>query len=83
MSGDVLRPEGACAGCPYRSSCHEPRRHVMAALGEGRHRLCDFYQEFRAREARGGPVAPKRLPRIRIPLSGLFKLVRRVLKKGT
>lgn len=60
---DTLRPEGACSGCPYRQNCHAPRRQAMAALGEGRHTLCEFYKAFRDREP---TPRQKNLSRIRI-----------------
>lgn len=78
---DVLPPEGACSGCPYRGSCHAPRRHAMAPLGEGRHTQCEFYQRFRTLDA-DAQRKTWGLPRIRITLAGLSRLARRMITGG-
>lgn len=64
-------PTGACAGCPYRSHCHEARQHVvdLSGLGLGRHTSCDFYREFEWR-ARGGQLRPGLRDRIGALLRG-------------
>lgn len=52
----VYTPTGACAGCPYRSRCHEARQRTteLRGLGLGRHTQCEFYRAFE-RQSRAAP----------------------------